>query len=93
MSENERDLIEQMHREAVERFLEEKEQQRAVVQAMHQQALEQYREEQQRQQALVEQMHREALEQLPRPVPAHEPPTILYTELPEARPDSPLYRE
>src|SRR4051812_337473 len=52
-------------------------------------------EERERERALVEQVHRQAIEQArdqPLPPPA-EPPTIHYTELPEGRPDSPLYQE
>lgn len=43
--------------------------------------------------ALVEAMHREAVERLRgQPLPPAEPPTIHYTELPEASPDSPLHQ-
>ena len=38
-------------------------------------------------------MHREALQQSQDLLPPVETPTIHYTELPEAKPDSPLYRE
>ena len=44
--------------------------------------------------ALVEKRHREALErQQSEPQLSSERPAIHYTELPEANPDSPLYRE
>jgi hypothetical protein len=43
---------------------------------------------------LVLKMHREAAERLgDQPRPCYEPPTIHYTELPDAKPDSPVYRE
>jgi hypothetical protein len=42
---------------------------------------------------LVEQLHRAIVEQGARPVLPQEPPTIHYTELPDAKPDSPLYQE
>jgi hypothetical protein len=43
--------------------------------------------------ALVEAMHREAVERLrAQALPPAEAPTIHYTELPEASPDSPLYQ-
>jgi hypothetical protein len=43
--------------------------------------------------ALVEAMHREAVERLRgQSLPPVETPTIHYTELPEASPDSPLYQ-
>jgi hypothetical protein len=52
-------------------------------------------EERERERALIEQIHRQAVEphrQSPTPPPV-EPPAIPCTELPEAKPDSPLYRE
>jgi hypothetical protein len=43
---------------------------------------------------LVEQNHRDAIDQgCVEPSPFHEPPTIHYTELPEAQPGSPLCQE
>jgi hypothetical protein len=43
--------------------------------------------------ALVEAMHREAVERVRgQPLPPVEAPTIHYTELPEASPDSPLHQ-
>ena len=93
MDKNEPDLVKQLHREAVQRHAEQKDQERALVEAMFQEARERQRQEDERGGALVESAHREALEQgrhLPPPV---EPPTIHYSELPEAKPDSPLYRE
>jgi hypothetical protein len=51
--------------------------------------------ERERERALIEKIHRQAVEpyrQSPPPPPV-EPPTIPCTELPEAKPDSPLYHE
>ena len=51
-------------------------------------------EERARESALVEKIHREAIEQgRVQPPPSYEPPTIHYTELPAAQPDSQLYHE
>jgi hypothetical protein len=52
-------------------------------------------EERERERALIEKLHRQAVEPYNHspPPPPVEPPTIPCTELPEAKPDSPLYRE
>src|SRR5437868_3856214 len=52
-------------------------------------------DELERERTLIEKIHRQAVEpyrQSP-PLPPVEPPTIPCTELPEAKPDSPLYHE
>jgi hypothetical protein len=92
MNENEPDLVEQLHREAVERRREEKAKERALVEAVFREFLERHRAEQRRVDALLDQIHQEAATH-PRPVPPAEPATVHYTELCEAKPDSPLYHE
>jgi hypothetical protein len=94
MSENGRELVEQMHREAVERYREQNQKGRELVEAAFREALERERQRKEQERALVEQVHREAIEQgRVGFLPPHEPPTIPYTELPDTKPDSPLYRE
>jgi len=95
MNENGRELVEQMHREAVEHYQEQKEKGRQLVEAMFREELERQREEKQRQRSLVEQVHREAIEQgRVEPLPPHEPIRgVHYTELPEAKPGEPLAEE
>jgi hypothetical protein len=72
MNEDGRELVERMHREAVERYLEQKQKERELVERVFREALEQGRVQ---------------------PLPPYKPPTIHYTELPEAPPDSPLCQE
>jgi hypothetical protein len=51
-------------------------------------------EERERERALIEQFHRQAVEPYRQvPSPPVEPPAIPCSELPEAKPDSPLHRE
>jgi hypothetical protein len=65
-----------------------------LVKRMHHEACKRLREEEAQQRALVEKIHREAIEQYRKqPRPPYERPTISYTELPEAKPDEPLYYE
>jgi hypothetical protein len=95
MSENGRELVEQMHREAAERYREQKQKGRELVEAMFREALERDRAQKERERALVEQVHREAIEQgrvqsLP---PRERPSGVHYTELPEAKPGEPLAEE
>ncbi|HEV3261049.1 MAG TPA: hypothetical protein VG013_29630 [Gemmataceae bacterium] len=78
----------------MERYREQKQKGRQLVEAMLREALEREREQKEPEHALIEDMHREAQEGgRVQPVPPEEPPTIPYTELPAAQPDSQLYRE
>jgi hypothetical protein len=72
MNENQPDLVEQLHRQAVERRREEERLANELVEKVHREAWEHYQQQ---------------------PQPPDEPLTIHYTELAEAKPDSPLYRE
>jgi hypothetical protein len=93
MDKNEPGLVEKLHREAAQAHWEQKDKERALVEAMFREARERQRQEEERGRALVETTHRAAVQQRqdrPRPV---ESPTIHYTGLPEAKPDSPLYLE
>jgi hypothetical protein len=95
MSDKGRELVEPIHQEAAEREREQKQKGRELVEALFREAVEREREQKARERALVEQVHREAFAQYreqPLP-PAPEPPTIPYTELPEAKQDSPLCHE
>ena len=95
MDQNGPDLVEQLHREAVQRHAEQKGQERALVEAMFREARERQRQEEERGDALVESAHREAVEHFRQnpPGPAERPKGIHYTELPEARPEDVLGRE
>jgi hypothetical protein len=86
-------LVEQLHREAARARREQKAKERALVEAMFREARERQRQEEERGRALVESSHRAAVQQSQDRPPPVEPPTIHYTELPEAKPDSPLYQE
>jgi hypothetical protein len=79
----------------VEPYREQKRNGHELVEAMFHEAWQREREQAERGRALVEQAHREAVEQARKqpPPPPVERPTISYTELPEAKPDSPLYLE
>ena len=95
MAENVHDLVEKMHREAIERKREQDRQGRALVEAMFQEAYERRCQEEARGNALIESAHREDLEhdrQNP-PQPAERPKGVHYTELPEAKPEDMLGRE
>jgi hypothetical protein len=93
MDKKESGLVEQLHREAAQAHWEQKDKERALVEAMFREARERQRQEEERGRALVESTHRAAVQQHHDFLPPVEPPTIHYTELPEAKPDSPLYRE
>jgi hypothetical protein len=94
MSENGRELVKQMHQEAVDRYQQQKQKERELVEAIFREAVEREREQKQRQRLLVEQVHREAIEQgRVEPLPPYAPPTIPYTELPAPQPDSPISLE
>jgi hypothetical protein len=95
MTKDERELVEQAHREAVERYRQQKEEGRKLVEAMFREALEREREVKRRKRAPVEQVHREAIEQgRVQSLPPREPPRgVHYTELPEAKPGEPLAEE
>ena len=61
---------------------------------MFREAWERQRQDEEHGNALVDSVHRAAVEAVRgNPPPTMEPPTIHYSELPEARPDSPLYTE
>jgi hypothetical protein len=88
------DLVDALHREAVARYWEEGERARRLVEEVHRQGVQHYQEELERQNELVDRVHHEALERVGQhPVPPAEGESVHYTELPEAKPDSPLYRE
>jgi hypothetical protein len=89
------DLVERLHREAVERHREEKRKERELVEAMFRDALERERQEKAQGDAWIEQIHREAVEQyrLNPPPPVERPRGVHYTELLEAKPDQPLAEE
>lgn len=94
MSEDGRELVEQLHREAVEQHRAQRDKGRELVEAMFREALERDRERKEQERALVERVHREAIEQgRPDPRPPYEPQTVHYTELPDGPSDSPLYQE
>jgi hypothetical protein len=94
VADNAHDLVEKLHREALERRRLEEEAQRRLVERMHAEALEDQRQKRQTQDELIDRLHREALDQAPQhPQPPAEPETVHHSQLPEAKPDSPLYHE
>jgi hypothetical protein len=94
MNEDNSDLVVSLHREAAQRYWKEEEAARALTEEMQREALNRFQQETARGEQLIERLHREAVEEAHRhPAPPPEEPTVHYTELPEARPDSPLYRE
>lgn len=94
MNETTPDLVEQLHRAAVQRHRAEEEQGRALVEQTHREALEQFRAEQKRLDEVTDRLHREAAAQAGRAdLSPHAAPTVHFSELPEAEPDSPLYQE
>jgi hypothetical protein len=95
MDKNEPDLVEQLHRDAVQRRREQMGEERVLVEAMFREARERQRQEEEHGGALVESVHREAVENARRnpPPPAERPKGIHYTELPEAKPGDVLGRE
>jgi hypothetical protein len=87
MDRNEPDVVEQLHREAVQRRREQKDKERALVEAMFREARERQRQEEERGNALVDATHRAAVQQRHDFLPQVERPKgIHYTELPEAKP-------
>ena len=92
MSGHERELVEHLHRQAVEDYYRQKQKERALVEAVFRDALEREREKKAHERALVEQVHREAIEQdTVQTLPPREPPKgVHHTQLPEAKPGSPL---
>jgi hypothetical protein len=91
MDEDGREAVEQMHRSTMEPCKEQDVKGRQLVEA---EALKGQREERERQRSLVEQVHRDAIEQgRVQPPPAHERPTIPYTELPVGSAASPIAGE
>lgn len=94
MDEKARDLVERLHREAVERLEKEKEEDLALIEAAHREALERRREVEESQRALVETLHRAALQHFAEtPRVQAELPTIHYSKLPQADPASALFTE
>jgi hypothetical protein len=95
MSEPGDDLVERLHREAVERHREQTRKERELVEATFRDALERERQEKAQADALLDQVHREAVEYYRRnpPPPREQPRGVHYTELPEARPGQALAEE
>jgi hypothetical protein len=94
MSEKGRELVERMHREAMERDREEKRRGSELVETMFREAWERELERRKQEQAWVEQFHREALERyLLNPPPGDPPKGIHYAELPPANPGESLAEE
>jgi hypothetical protein len=94
MNENGREPVEFTVQQMVERYREQKRKGRALVEAMFREAVEREREQKQRERAVVEQVFRDAIEQARlQPLPPYEPPTVHYTELPPAQPNSQLCQE
>jgi hypothetical protein len=93
MSDAAPDLVEQLHRAAVQRCWEEKERGRALVEEAHREAVERQRADHKRLDELIDRLHgdiaAQAIQAALTALPAA-PPTIHFTELPEAKPDSPL---
>jgi hypothetical protein len=94
MSGDEYDLVEKLHREAAERHWEEERRGRELVLKLHDEAVREFSEQQRRMDEVIARLHCDAVQPGPEhPVPSTKQPTVHYTELPEAKPDSPLYRE
>jgi hypothetical protein len=94
MSEKEPDLVERLHREAVQRHWEAEEHGRQLLDQITRETLVKHAEERRRATELVERLHREAFERGRQDIPPMpEPPTLHYTQLPAASPESPLRRE
>jgi hypothetical protein len=93
MYEKQQEPVELTLQQMVQRYREEKQKGDELVDAMFREELERVREQEERQQLLVEQVHRNFIEQGIPPLPAYEPPTVHYTELPAAHPDNQLSQE
>jgi hypothetical protein len=94
MSEQDLVDVEELHREAVRRHWEAEERGRKLVEQIHREQVEHLRQEQLKAEQLMDQMHRAALQDPTQHlVPSAEVPTLHYTELPEAKADSPLRHE
>ena len=94
MSEPDIDLVERLHREAVQRHWDEEGRVRDYLEQFHRAEIERLRQEQRKADELIDRMHRAAVENLDRQlVSSVEGLTLHYTELPEARADSPLRQE
>jgi hypothetical protein len=92
MNPNELDLVEQLHREAVARHWESERFARELVEKMDRKEVARLQDQRQHASELMDAMHRAAAESQ-HPVAPDPPPMVHYTELPEAKSDSPLYRE
>ena len=94
MSQNGREQTEPSHQELLQRYREAKQKGRELVEALFREACERERERKERGRALVEQVYQAAFQQSrDKPMPPYERPTIPYTDLPAATPNSPLYQE
>jgi hypothetical protein len=94
MSEGGDDLLAKLHREAAERYWEQQQQGRTLVERAHQAAREQYRAAQKYLDELTDSLHQQAASQAcDAPFTAPEELTVHFMQLPEAKPDSPLYHE
>jgi hypothetical protein len=92
MNEDTPDLVEELHRAVVQRHHAEEQYKRALVERTHHEAVERYQTERKRRDELIDERHRAAVAQAGLTSPTPEL-TVHFTELPEAKPDSPLYRE
>jgi hypothetical protein len=94
MSEDGHDLVERLHREAAERHWEKERRDYDLIVAIHAEAVQELWEQRQKTDEAIARLHREAAERASEyTAPMEEPATVHYTELPEAKPGSPLYRE
>jgi hypothetical protein len=94
MSGDGHDLVEKLHREAIEHHWERERRGRELVQKMHSEALQEHLAQQRTMDEVIARLHHEAVARGPElPSAEAEPLTVHYTELPDARPGCPLYRE
>jgi len=95
MTEKERDLETERHREVVQRYREQLQKDQALIEQIHREAVERLREEEESGRALIEKLHREAVERLGTqpPLPLRERPTVHYLEQPAPRPGDQLFAE
>jgi hypothetical protein len=94
MTEDGRELVEALHRQAVQRHQQQKQKERELIEAAFRAALERQRQQQQTEHDLVKQVHGQAVADARRNAAPVEPPRgVHYTELPEAKPGQPLAEE
>jgi hypothetical protein len=93
MNEQPVDIVEQIHRNAVARHWESERLSRELVEKVDREVVARHHEQQQqRSGVLIDTMHC-ALAESPPDMTPNPPPMVHYTELPDAKPDNPLYRE